>query len=85
MIKIENVVLPSLAQWESVIIGMRNPMNSWSRSDTVYEGNYPKIGSNDLSLMERLRAAGHGHSKFMRMIPVYADVIQPLYWQAFCQ
>ena len=80
MIKIENVVLPSLAQWESVIIGMRNPMNSWEKSDTVYEGNYPKIGSNDLSLMERLRAAGHDHSKFMRMIPVYADVIQPLYW-----
>ena len=80
MIKIENVVLPSLAQWESVIIGMRNPMNSWEKSDTVYEGNYPKIGSNDLSLMERLRAAGHDHSKFMRMIPVYLDVIQPLYW-----
>lgn len=80
MIKIENVVLPSLAQWEAVIIGMRNPMNSWEKSDTVYEGNYPKIGSNDLSLMERLRAAGHDHSKFMRMIPIYADVIQPLYW-----
>lgn len=80
MIKIENVVLPSLAQWESVIIGMRNPMNSWEKSDTVYEGNYPKIGSNDLSLMERLCAAGHDHGKFMRMIPVYADVIQPLYW-----
>ena len=80
MIKIENVVLPSLAQWESVIIGMRNPMNSWEKSDTVYEGNYPKIGSNDLSLMERLRAAGHDHGKFMRMIPIYADVIQPLYW-----
>lgn len=80
MIKIENVVLPSLAQWEAVIIGMRNPMNSWEKSDTVYEGNYPKIGSNDLSLMERLRAAGHDHGKFMRMIPVYLDVIQPLYW-----
>lgn len=50
-------------------------MNSWEKSDTVYEGNYPKIGSNDLSLMERLRAAGHDHGKFMRMIPVYADVI----------
>lgn len=84
MIKIENVVLPSLAQWESIIIGMRNPMNSWEKSDTVYEGNYPKIGSNDLSLMERLRAAGHDHGKFMRMIPVYADVIQPLYWWKEC-
>ena len=75
MIKIESVVLPSLAQWEAVIIGMRNPMNSREKSDTVYEGNYPKIGSNDLSLMERLRAAGHDHGKFMRMIPVYADIV----------
>ena len=34
MIKIENVVLPSLAQWEAVIRGMRNPMNSWEKSDS---------------------------------------------------
>lgn len=80
MIKIENVVLPSLAQWEAVIRGMRNPLNSWNRSDTIYEGDQPKIGPNDSSLMERLRAAGHDHGKFMRMIPVYADIIQPLYF-----
>ena len=82
MIKIENVVLPSLAQWEAVIRGMRNPLNSWSRSDTIYEGDQPKIGLNDSNLMERLRAAGHDHGKFMRMIPVYVDIVQPLYWQA---
>lgn len=39
MIKIENVVLPSLAQWEAIIRGMRNPLNSWNRSDTIYEGD----------------------------------------------
>ena len=34
MIKIENVVLPSAEQWEAVIRGMRNPMNSWEKSDS---------------------------------------------------
>ena len=36
MIKIENVVLPSAQQWEAVIRGMRNPKNSWDRSDSVF-------------------------------------------------
>ena len=34
MIKVENVVLPSIQQWEAVIRGMRNPMNSWDKSDS---------------------------------------------------
>lgn len=34
MIKIEKVVLPSPEQWEAIIRGMRNPKNSWERSDT---------------------------------------------------
>ena len=34
MIKIENVVLPSIQQWTAVIRGMRNPMNSWDKSDS---------------------------------------------------
>lgn len=35
MIKFENVVAPSPDQWKSVIMGARNPMNSWDRSDSA--------------------------------------------------
>lgn len=34
MIKLEHVVLPSLEQMEFIIEGMRNPMNSWEKSDS---------------------------------------------------
>lgn len=34
MIKIENVVLPHEKQWEAIIRGMRNPLNSWDKSDS---------------------------------------------------
>lgn len=37
MIKIENVVTPSGAQWKSIIMGARNPLNSWERSDSHYD------------------------------------------------
>ena len=91
MIKIENVVLPSPAQWQAVIRGMRNPMNSWSRSDSyVTHIENPEtlntadfqffLGDNDLTLMKKLAKAGSVHAKFLRMIPVYADVVAPLYW-----
>ncbi len=36
MIKIENVVLASSEQMEFIIQGMRNPMNSWEKSDTCF-------------------------------------------------
>ena len=89
MIKIENVVAPSTEQWEAIIRGCRNPMNSWSKSDSYYPeeyryGDLPSdavdIGDNDLNLMKRLCSAGTDHRKFMRMITVYADVTAPLYW-----
>lgn len=35
MIKLEHTVLPSPEQMEFVIKGMRNPMNSWDKSDSV--------------------------------------------------
>lgn len=35
-IKIEDVVLPSPEQWEAIIRGMRNPLNSWEKSDTCF-------------------------------------------------
>ena len=89
MIKIENVVAPSTEQWEAIIRGCRNPMNSWSKSDSYYPEEYRygdlssdavDIGDNDLNLMKRLCSAGTDHRKFMRMITVYTDVTAPLYW-----
>ena len=84
MLKIENVVTPSANQWRSVIMGARNPMNSWDRSDSDFnflspDGD-PAIGENDQKLMMNLRNAGTDHRKFMRMIVVYVDITAPLYW-----
>ena len=90
MIKIENT---EIVGWEAAIRGMRSPMNSWDKSDSVKcyaNANCPGIcknnvsgiciGSNDLDLMKRLRNAGTDHRKFMRMITVYVDITAPLYW-----
>lgn len=89
MIKIENVVTPSPEQWRAVIMGARNPMNSWNRSDSQFEetadfdpadyGGF-KMGVNDHDLLMRLCNAGTDHRKFMRMIVVYVDILAPLYW-----
>ena len=79
MIEIENV---SVHGFEEAIRGMRNPMNSWDKSDsyTHYFTDKIVIGNNDLDLMKKLVRAGTDHRKFMRMITVYADVTAPLYW-----
>ena len=90
MIKIENT---EIVGWEAAIRGMRNPLNSWEKSDSVKcyaNANCPGIcknnvsgiciGFNDLDLMTRLRNAGTDHRKFMRMITVYVDITAPLYW-----
>lgn len=85
MIKLENVVLASPEQMEFIIEGMRNPMNSWEKSDSntdpdLYSLENIKIGSNDLDLMQRLSNAGTEHRKYMRMMPVYVRITAPLYW-----
>ena len=87
MIKIENVVLASPEQMEFIIQGMRNPMNSWDKSDSEKEftnAKWPEemfiLGENDHSLMLRLSNAGTEHRKYMRMMPVYARITAPLYW-----
>ena len=90
MIKLEHTVLPSSDQMEFIIEGMRNPMNSWEKSDSgLYcpdkYGEYIepikwKLGKNDRSLMQRLSNAGTDHRKFMRMMPVYVRITAPLYW-----
>lgn len=61
--------------------GMRNPKNSWSRSDSQKDsdGNF-LIGENDLKLAQTLIKAGGEHAKFMRMIHVSVDIDMPRYW-----
>lgn len=75
-IKIENIVTLNEEQLHSVIMGARNPMNSWDRSDT----SGFDIGEADLDLLKRLRKAGTDHRKYLRMIPVWMDITAPLYW-----
>lgn len=75
-IKIENIVTLNEEQLHSVIMGARNPMNSWDRSDT----SGVDIGDTDLDLLKRLRKAGTDHRKYLRMIPVWMDITAPLYW-----
>lgn len=89
MLKIENA---EVLGWEHAIRGMRNPKNSWAKSDSGPECPYGKekccgecqqnfcIGPNDKQLMMALRNAGTDHRKFMRMITVYLDITAPLYW-----
>ena len=90
MLKVENV---EVTGWEHAIRGMRNPMNSWDKSDSdwnydCFEYDFAEyrtkdefeVGPNDLDLMKRLRNAGTDHRKFIRMITVYVDITAPLYW-----
>lgn len=70
---------------EFIIEGMRNPMNSWDRSDSElatagYDVVGFDIGKADLDLMQRLADAGSVHRKYMRMMPVYVRITAPLYW-----
>ena len=70
--------------FEAAIRGMRNPMNSWDKSDSNFKTNINEwhtwIGANDKKLMLSLVKAGSDHRKFMRMINVTMDIKAPLYW-----
>ena len=94
MIELEHTVLPSPEQMQFIIEGMRNPMNSWDKSDSditrvCAEGgklilantlNSFSLGGADQNLMQKLAKAGTDHRKFMRMMPVYVRITAPLYW-----
>lgn len=85
MIKITNA---EVFGWDAAIRGMRNPMNSWDKSDSKHwretivghDVEYRDVGRNNLTLMKKLVKAGSDHAKFMRMINVTMDVTAPLYW-----
>ena len=79
--------------FEHAIRGMRNPLESWNKSDSHYDieevmvdeevvlerGKYI-IGSNDLQLAQTLIRAGSEHRKFLRQIFVSVDITAPLFW-----
>ena len=101
MIKIENAAVPSGEQWEAVIRGCRHPYESYDKSDSKWQRSYDWldndhqvvkvkdnfiIGEADLALMQRLANAGDDHGKFMRMLPVMADITAPLtFWKQLDQ
>ena len=91
MLKIEKTVMPSPDQWEIIIEGMRNPMNSWDKSDsyktrvcnteTMQEADFEFfVGEADHNLMMSLAKGGSVHAKYRRMIPVFLTINAPLYW-----
>ena len=80
--KFENT---EVMNFENAIRGMRNPLESWDKSDSYYGNNEIGlesyvIGENDLELMQTLIKAGSEHRKFMRQIFVSVDITAPLYW-----
>ena len=81
MIKLKNT---DVYGFEAAIRGMRNPWNSWEKSDSFEfppeDDGAPWIGKNDLALMKKLVSAGTDHSKFMRMINVTVDITAPMFW-----
>ena len=85
MLKIENA---ETFGWEAAIRGMRNPKNSWSKSDSRWSSpdengtDAPRfiVGENDLKLASALANSGTDDGKFLRMIHVQLDVTAPLYW-----
>ena len=90
MIKVENI---DIWGFEHAVRGMRNPLNSWNKSDSIkcYANENCQgicknnncgwcVGPNDLDLMRRLYKAGSEHRKYLRQIFVSMDITAPLYW-----
>lgn len=80
--------------FKGALRGMRNPKESWDKSDSWFPGNSGtdcpcesctcidgmEIGKNDMKLAQSLIRAGSEHRKFMRQIFVCVDITAPLYW-----
>ena len=87
MIKFENT---EVMNFKGALRGMRNPLNSWDKSDSfishsdhdprAFNNFYLEIGPNDLNLTQRLIKAGSDHRKFMRQIFVCVDIVAPSFW-----
>lgn len=77
MIKITNI---NTYNFENAFRGLRNPMDSWSKSDSFFVKDKAFLGDNDKALAQRMIAAGTDESKFLRQIFVSMDIDAPLYW-----
>lgn len=78
MLKFTNTEVTGFA---AALRGMRNPLNSWNKSDSFTDGNLFILGKNDLTLCKKLIKGGPEHRKFLRMINVSVDISNaPLYW-----
>lgn len=87
--KFENT---EVMNFENAFRGMRNPMNSWNKSDSFYNyfdnphynNDYPFgkyiIGPNDMKLAKQLINAGSEHRKFLRQIFISVDITASLFW-----
>ena len=91
MIDITNTAVTG---FDAAFRGMRNPMNSWEKSDSAYfcddcekcpwqwleNCDAYHVGEADMTLAKKLIASGDDHGKFLRMINVSCDIKAPLYW-----
>ncbi len=77
MIEIKNCTVSNI---ENALRGMRNPLDSWEKSDSITTDGKVVLGPNDLKLARKLCAAGSDHRKFLRQIFVSLDITAPLYW-----
>ena len=75
--KIEN---SKVFNFEGAFRGMRNPLESWDKSDSDFSDNKIILGEKDIDLAQRLIKGGSCHAKFMRQIFVSVDITAPLYW-----
>ncbi len=76
MLEIKDI---KVCNWENAIRGMRHPLESYDRSDSIFCDIF-KLGENDKKLMKKLIKSGSDHRKFMRQILVSFDITAPLYW-----
>lgn len=66
--------------FDNAIYGMRNPLDSWDKSDSKYHKDEFKIGNSDMELIKKLIDAGTSHRKILRQILVSVQITAPLYW-----
>ena len=85
MIKVENISVHNL---DGAVRGMRNPLNSWDKSDSHWLYDIPgitfDIGPKDLDLMRRLFKGGTEHRKYLRQVQVSFDLsCHHIFWSEF--
>lgn len=73
MIKIKTLEVAGIGP---AIHAMRNPYDSWEKSDT----HHGRIGEADRELSEKLSNAGTEHCKHLRLCMVWAEIEAPLFW-----